>query len=303
MRGPGITAGSVLTAPATPVDLAPTFLAIAGLEATQMDGRSILPLLISSDALDTLDGRDVGGAIVRPAALDPWAATHAAALDNSFDATAGNTAQARLHHLAPPARSQLRRSGSSAEYATNWREAVLLEHLYVRDKFTCTTTTIDHSALCPTNVKCFGNCSFDVGRGGDSFGTIGALGGYPEADMWCADLRQRQGCWGTLQSRAQPPACSSDCYATEDRANNFIALRRVYRKGKEANALFAEFVTGDQEYEDVDFDASQSFIEYYRMDDDPEQLTNLHLHEAQRVWPDARPTLRAWYGCSGRSCP
>ena len=47
IRGPGIPAGTRLEQPATLVDLAPTFLSIAGLpKPASMDGRSVLPLLV-----------------------------------------------------------------------------------------------------------------------------------------------------------------------------------------------------------------------------------------------------------------
>lgn len=50
-RGPGIVPGSVWTEPATQVDMAPTFLAIAGLaKPATMDGKSLLPLLINPAA-------------------------------------------------------------------------------------------------------------------------------------------------------------------------------------------------------------------------------------------------------------
>ena len=48
-RGPGIAAGSTWSQPATQVDLAPTFLGLAGLAKTAvMDGKSLVPLLVTS---------------------------------------------------------------------------------------------------------------------------------------------------------------------------------------------------------------------------------------------------------------
>ena len=94
--------------------------------------------------------------------------------------------------------------------------------------------------LCPTNVKCFGNCSFGplhaaIGAGatGDLTG-VGAIaadgrgaegeggevsggrlnGSFPTHDLWCTDLRERRGCWGTLRSKGQTPSCSEDCCAS-----------------------------------------------------------------------------------------
>ena len=53
VRGPGIKPGSTMAFPGTQVDIAPTFLGLAGLPATAvMDGRSIVPLLLSSRSDD-----------------------------------------------------------------------------------------------------------------------------------------------------------------------------------------------------------------------------------------------------------
>lgn len=54
-RGPGIKPGSTWDQPATQVDLAPTFLGLAGLpKPSQMDGKSLVPLLVASDLLHEL---------------------------------------------------------------------------------------------------------------------------------------------------------------------------------------------------------------------------------------------------------
>merc|ERR1711918_178519 len=50
VRGPGIAPGSTFEAPGTQVDLAPTFLALAGLDKPPvMDGKSITPFLLAND--------------------------------------------------------------------------------------------------------------------------------------------------------------------------------------------------------------------------------------------------------------
>jgi len=52
-RGPGIKPGTTWTQPATQVDMAPTFLGIAGLpKPATMDGHSLLPLLVSATAME-----------------------------------------------------------------------------------------------------------------------------------------------------------------------------------------------------------------------------------------------------------
>jgi N-acetylglucosamine-6-sulfatase len=49
LRGPGIAPGSTFDFPATNVDLAPTILGMAGLEAPEgIDGKSFLPLLVDA---------------------------------------------------------------------------------------------------------------------------------------------------------------------------------------------------------------------------------------------------------------
>ena len=51
MRGPGIAKGATWALPATQVDMAPTFLGLAGLAApADMDGKSILPHLLDAGA-------------------------------------------------------------------------------------------------------------------------------------------------------------------------------------------------------------------------------------------------------------
>lgn len=50
-RGPGIEAGSTFAFPGTQVDMAPTWLGMAGLaKPTGMDGRSIVPLIVDAEA-------------------------------------------------------------------------------------------------------------------------------------------------------------------------------------------------------------------------------------------------------------
>ena len=51
LYSPGISAGVTWDQPATQVDMAPTFLGLAGIpKPAQMDGKSLVPLLISAEA-------------------------------------------------------------------------------------------------------------------------------------------------------------------------------------------------------------------------------------------------------------
>ena len=106
-RGPGIAAGSTWSQPATQVDLAPTFLGIAGLGKTAvMDGKSLLPLLVEGEAKDAGTDADVDAAA----------------------AAAPASVRRHLRAVAP---------GGSAEYRAGWRSAVFLEHYFVNNNVFC----------------------------------------------------------------------------------------------------------------------------------------------------------------------
>ena len=249
VRGPGIVAGSVLSEPATHVDIAPTILAMGGIAAEDsplapMDGRSLLPLLVHRT-----DDPNLG------------------------------------RHL----RQRLVAAGSAEAYASGWRHAVLIEHLF----FT-------------TNVKCVANCSFADGGL--------ARGAYPRSDVWCADVRALTDCWATpgtdpTWTGAYDPHCNRECYPTEDAANNFAALRHVRHSPLGASgSLYAEFHTGDATTTTIDFGRRPESVELYDGTDDW-QMTNLLLtsrgDRAQISFAVERlaQMLRSWTGCSGRSCP
>jgi len=96
-RGPGIAEGSQWAQPATNVDLAPTWLAIAGLrQPAGMDGRSILPLLLDAPA-----------SIGSPA-YKTWSATLPATVHEHLLAVVGLDT-----------------------YASTWRKSVYIHHQHV----------------------------------------------------------------------------------------------------------------------------------------------------------------------------
>ena len=71
-RGPGIKQGMTWDEPATQVDLAPTFLGIAGVaKPPQMDGKSLLPLLTAKSQEASSAGEGV---------MPPTVAEHVAAM-------------------------------------------------------------------------------------------------------------------------------------------------------------------------------------------------------------------------------
>ena len=125
-RGPGIAAGSTWSQPATQVDLAPTFLGIAGLDKTAvMDGKSLMPLLTAAPSVHHAT-----------APLHPATARHLAAL------------------------------GPVGEYTAGWRDAAFIEYYYVAPNVKCVRDCTkpggewpQRDSWCtdlPENDKCWG---------------------------------------------------------------------------------------------------------------------------------------------------
>ena len=101
-RGPGIPAGHSWAEPATQVDLAPTWLGMAGLaKPSTYDGKSLLPLLVPTAGL--APGAPAGSGPALPSAT-----------------------AAHLEQL-----------GDSAAYAAGWRDAVFIEYYFVDDNDKC----------------------------------------------------------------------------------------------------------------------------------------------------------------------
>lgn len=98
-RGPGIAPGSYLTQPATQVDMAPTWLGLAGLaKPAQMDGKSLVPLFIHKAHMeDTSPGAVAASSDIGPPIL-------------------------------PSTRLHLKQLGDADKYAAAWRTSVFIEY-------------------------------------------------------------------------------------------------------------------------------------------------------------------------------
>lgn len=165
--------------------------------------------------------------------------------------------------LLPAAtRAHLASLGELHTYAEEWRDEVFIEYYF-----------------CSPNVKCVVGCS---------------RGDYPRQDSQCVDLANNTGCW--CDGKAGDPSC----YATEDTANNFAALRRL---APGEDALYAEFQTGDMTAAPIDF-TRIDFVEHYDLAKDPWQMVNMAADPAlapRRKALHAR--LQEWLRCVGEACP
>jgi len=164
--------------------------------------------------------------------------------------------------LLPSTLSHLKSLGDLNAYRSTWRKEVFLEYYY-----------------CSANRKCMnGNMSSRY------------TGGWPDRDSWCTDLPRNAACW----------MGSTDCYATEDSQNNWIALRQI---DESRNSLYAEFQRGSQGNEDIDFSATD-FVEYYPdVTSDPWHMRNLAPNQSGPILQSLSARLHQWYACSGKSCP
>jgi len=147
--------------------------------------------------------------------------------------------------------------------AAGWRDSVFFEYYFNAP-----------------NIKCVGSCPTP---GGD----------YPKQDSSCTDLDNNSKCWAGK--------CTTDCYPTEDRTNNFIAVRNM--PGSElGDTLYAEFETGDQKESNLEF-IKPDFIEYYNHSSDPWQMNNLHKAATPTMMQALHKKVHRWFNCAGSSCP
>ena len=186
-RGPGIAPSSTWAAAATQVDMAPTFLGLAGVDKPKdMDGKSLVPLLL------TLGGADVDST-----------STPLAESTKRHLASLLNPAKYRTEATEAVPTSFFNLTEAVAQYRAGWRDSVFIEYYYVADNDKCVTN-------CHNSDKC------GLKTNGTTPSNI-----YPSCDSQCGNLSTlpNSNCWS--------PMCKDNCYPTESTANNFIALRNV----------------------------------------------------------------------------
>jgi hypothetical protein len=121
----GPASGSTWSQPATQVDMAPTFLGLAGLpKPPQMDGKSLVPLLMPATFAEA--------AVVKT--------------DTATATATGGVARSTADHFAALL-APLGTAGAVG-YAAKWRKAAFVEYYFVE-----------------ANIKCMGNCHPPVGQG------------------------------------------------------------------------------------------------------------------------------------------
>jgi hypothetical protein len=169
-RGPGILPGSRFPYPATQVDLAPTFLGLAGLSVPQyMDGKSLVPLLVTVTPTSTPTTTTT--TTTTPTTYSDMQGNGNAHRkqnkNNSNSTKSASSTQKEMEiememefPVLPATLKHLRSLPRFAQYAASWRQAVFIEYYF-------------NSA----NTKCCGGCTNPKGTSG-----------YPHKDAWCGDL-------------------------------------------------------------------------------------------------------------------
>eukprot|EP00939_MAST-03C_sp_MAST-3C-sp1_P003316 g3316.t1 len=228
VRGPKIARGLVVSEPATNVDLAPTFVALA--DPSSCCARS---------------GRCVGSAVSK--------------FDVGFAPFDGRSLLPLLFTT-----TTTNDSTTTGDVDDHWRREVFIEY-YFNDP----------------NDKCVTNCS-----------NSSKVRGYPESDAQCANLNAvpNDACWS--------PVCHNTCYPTENRLNNFIAVRRLDAAG----TLYVEYAEGNQSKADINF-SRPDFYELFHSTGDMWQMENVVNATDEASVRELHDDLAAWFRCAGSSCP
>ena len=289
--GPGIPAGSTWSHPATQVDLAPTFLGLAGIDKpARFDGKSLVPILVSDSSESEIP--------------EATAAHLARVLDGDNELLQNWRQSVFIEYYFVDENdkcvSQVGNwgggvGGGRGERKRETEKQRKKEREREREE---NEQEDERSSIHLTHPPTY-QCKLPA-----------PAQQYPNRDADCTDLKAGDNsvCWGGGQ-------CTGNCYPTETTANNFIALRSM-QGSKFGNKLYAEFQEGSQIKEDIDF-SNPTFYELYDMDKDPWSLRNLYKGQPAEglIAAEAKDAiendvaammhqeLHAWYACKGDECP
>ena len=283
IRGPGVARGGAFAEIATHVDLAPTFLALAGLDPTTInvtisgppiDGKSLLPWLLAPPASAT------------DASADP---EHAA---QHHLAELPSATHAQLERELARLDGRRGRVGDERGSLPPLREAVLIEYFSLGNLTVCGGGTCKGDREDP-----YGYCHMPC-----SNLTCPSLQPCYNATCCLANHTEFSSLEGMRCGAGHAPGSlpfnTSDdpghqCDNTE--SNTYRALRVVSRT--RGNRLYGQFTR----LADWNF-TMPPFEELFDLDADPGQLRNLATHTPDAELEQFRQLLAQQFACMGSSC-
>ena len=195
----------------------------------------------------------------------------------------GGASNASSNTLAPFDGRSILPLLSNENLVDSWRDEVFIEYYYN-----------------DPNVKCVENCNPKAGQYPKRTSHLSVVSKRNRqhihkytGDSECTELNTIPNtvCWGGS-------ICNETCYPTENRMNNFRAIRRF----DEAGTLYAEYAVGNQSNATIEF-KTVDFHELFQAEYDPWMIKNLYNSTDSNVLESLRTDLTSWYDCMGSSCP